>query len=92
MASKKCLTLFGGSKMKAVIALLMLTLSTVAANAELSCENDRICGDGQKCIDGFCKEVSALHNSGSAVHHGNASKLPDSSGAAIPEGRQQKPR
>lgn len=79
--------------MKVIIALLMLTLSTVAANAELSCENDRICGDGQKCIDGYCKKVSGgLHTSGTAVHHGTASKIPDSSGVAIPDGRQQKAR
>lgn len=76
--------------MKLVIALAALTLlsATAAYAAEVSCENDRICGDGQKCIDGYCKDSSALKTHGTLQRREGASKIPHGSDSKIPSGRQ----
>ncbi len=72
--------------MKLIIALAALALLTsTAAFAEVSCENDKICADGQKCVDGYCKETAALSTHGTL--HRDRHKIPHTTDSKIPRDR-----
>ncbi len=75
--------------MKSIVsAFAFALLASTAVHAEVSCENDRICADNQKCVDGYCKDVAAFRTHGSAVQREGASKIPDSADS-LPQGRHQ---
>lgn len=56
--------------------MLMSMISTTAFAASVSCENDKICADGDACIDGTCQKKPTIRTQGSSGMHNNLHKIP----------------